>query len=188
MSYAIASSVSSHVCAAARPGRKAPAPLRSAAAPVRARNVIRQRVTCEAARDDDAPNAKAYAASSRRATLLGSAATAAAAAAAAGLPLPALAASECPTVDTAPLLCFADVTSKVFFDVSIGGVPQGRIVMGLFGKDVPKTAGSAAVSPFPLASSRRRRSCQATLCGVSPCNRYPAPLYITRPRTSKMLE
>jgi hypothetical protein len=123
-------------------------------------------VTCEAARDDDAPNATAYAASSRRAALLCSTAAASAAAAAAagrdswavladvnkrvlnphflshtasqdvastmhqslaaGLPLPALAASECPTVDTAPLLCFADVTSKVFFDVSIGGVGRCR--------------------------------------------------------------
>lgn len=32
------------------------------------------------------------------------------------------------------------VTSKVFFDVEIGGKPAGRIVMGLFGETVPKTA------------------------------------------------
>ncbi|KAE9547757.1 hypothetical protein FO519_009030 [Halicephalobus sp. NKZ332] len=32
------------------------------------------------------------------------------------------------------------VTKKVFFDVSIGGTPQGRIVIGLFGDVVPKTA------------------------------------------------
>jgi peptidylprolyl isomerase len=32
-----------------------------------------------------------------------------------------------------------DVTSTVYFDVSIGGNPAGRIVMGLFGKTVPKT-------------------------------------------------
>ncbi|CAM8909912.1 unnamed protein product [Rhodiola kirilowii] len=32
------------------------------------------------------------------------------------------------------------VTHKVFFDVEINGKPAGRIVMGLFGKTVPKTA------------------------------------------------
>lgn len=34
----------------------------------------------------------------------------------------------------------AKVTTKVFFDVDIGGKPTGRIVMGLFGDVVPKTA------------------------------------------------
>lgn len=33
-----------------------------------------------------------------------------------------------------------EVTSKVFFDVEIGGEAVGRIVMGLFGETVPKTA------------------------------------------------
>ncbi|KAF5827103.1 peptidyl-prolyl cis-trans isomerase [Dunaliella salina] len=33
-----------------------------------------------------------------------------------------------------------EVTNKVFFDIEIGGKPAGRVVMGLFGKAVPKTA------------------------------------------------
>ena len=33
-----------------------------------------------------------------------------------------------------------EVTNRVFFDIEIGGEKAGRIVMGLFGKDVPKTA------------------------------------------------
>merc|ERR1711881_249667 len=33
-----------------------------------------------------------------------------------------------------------EVTTKVYFDIEMGGKPAGRIVMGLFGKSVPKTA------------------------------------------------
>lgn len=32
------------------------------------------------------------------------------------------------------------VTHKVFFDITIGGAPAGRVVMGLYGDVVPKTA------------------------------------------------
>lgn len=32
------------------------------------------------------------------------------------------------------------MTSKCFFDIEIGGESVGRIVLGLFGDDVPKTA------------------------------------------------
>merc|ERR1712078_669255 len=33
-----------------------------------------------------------------------------------------------------------EVTDKVYFDMEMGGKPAGRIVMGLYGKTVPKTA------------------------------------------------
>ncbi|KAL6544525.1 hypothetical protein OROMI_023387 [Orobanche minor] len=33
-----------------------------------------------------------------------------------------------------------EVTHKVYFDVEIDGKPAGRVIMGLFGKTVPKTA------------------------------------------------
>ena len=34
----------------------------------------------------------------------------------------------------------AEVTDRVYFDISIDNQPAGRIVMGLYGKTVPKTA------------------------------------------------
>ena len=34
------------------------------------------------------------------------------------------------------------VTQKAYLDISIGGEPKGRIVIGLFGKTVPKTVGN----------------------------------------------
>merc|ERR1711968_357933 len=33
-----------------------------------------------------------------------------------------------------------EVTDKVYFDIEMGGTPAGRITIGPFGKDVPKTA------------------------------------------------
>jgi hypothetical protein len=32
------------------------------------------------------------------------------------------------------------ITSKVFFDIDIAGEPAGRVVIGLYGNEVPKTA------------------------------------------------
>ncbi|KAJ8452695.1 hypothetical protein Cgig2_005031 [Carnegiea gigantea] len=50
-----------------------------------------------------------------------------------------------------------EVTHKVFFDIEIDGKPAGRIIMGLFGKTVPKTAGKAFIffnkHGIPLNSS-----------------------------------
>jgi peptidylprolyl isomerase len=51
--------------------------------------------------------------------------------------IPSLHAQESAKASTDPMT--AEVTNQVYFDVSIGGEPAGRIVMGLFGKDVPKT-------------------------------------------------
>ena len=31
-----------------------------------------------------------------------------------------------------------EITDKVYFDITIGGIPAGRIVFGLYGKTVPK--------------------------------------------------
>ncbi|WVZ78595.1 hypothetical protein U9M48_026283 [Paspalum notatum var. saurae] len=39
----------------------------------------------------------------------------------------------------------AKITSKVFFDIQIDGKPAGRIVIGLFGDTVPKTAGEKGI-------------------------------------------
>ena len=43
-------------------------------------------------------------------------------------------------VDAAGVTPISTVTKKVFFDVDIDGKDAGRIVFGLFGDDVPKTA------------------------------------------------
>lgn len=37
-----------------------------------------------------------------------------------------------------------EVTQKVFMDLTVGGKPAGRLVLGLFGNDVPRTAANFA--------------------------------------------
>ena len=37
-----------------------------------------------------------------------------------------------------------EVTKKVFMDLTVGGKPVGRIVLGLFGNEVPRTAANFA--------------------------------------------
>lgn len=32
-----------------------------------------------------------------------------------------------------------EVTDKVYMDLTVGGKPAGRVVLGLFGRDVPRT-------------------------------------------------
>ena len=44
------------------------------------------------------------------------------------------------------------VTQKVFFDLTIGGQPAGRVTMGLYGDDVPKTAENFRSVAFTLCS------------------------------------
>lgn len=47
---------------------------------------------------------------------------------------------ESETNNDAPSKPQAEITSRVYFDVSLDQVPAGRIVMGLYGNVVPKTA------------------------------------------------
>lgn len=54
--------------------------------------------------------------------------------------LAAFVAGLAPNIASADDPMTAEVTHQVYFDVAIGSEPAGRIVMGLFGSDVPKTA------------------------------------------------
>ena len=53
-----------------------------------------------------------------------------------------------------------EVTQKVFMDLTVGGKPVGRIVLGLFGNDVPRTAAN-----FAALGKRHRLAC-SRLCIV----------------------
>lgn len=47
--------------------------------------------------------------------------------------------SVCGSVQASP-----EITQKVFMDITVGGEPFGRVVLGLYGNDVPKTAANFA--------------------------------------------
>ena len=54
----------------------------------------------------------------------------------------------------------ADVTQKVYFDLQAGDEPLGRVILGLYGNDVPKTAANfaalCAVQRIQLAAAPPR--------------------------------
>ena len=57
------------------------------------------------------------------------------------------------------------VTKKVFFDLTIGGQPAGRVTMGLYGNDVPKTAENFRSVLFPAYPC----TCPPLTCMLSGC-------------------
>lgn len=59
---------------------------------------------------------------------------------------------------TNALLYSQDVTTKVFFDIEIAGGDKGRVVLGLFGNDVPKTVVSYLESCYPYLITRIERA------------------------------
>jgi len=51
-----------------------------------------------------------------------------------------------------------EVTDRVFMDLTVGGKPAGRIILGLFGKDVPRTAANFKALGGSLRPSSIRSS------------------------------
>jgi cyclophilin family peptidyl-prolyl cis-trans isomerase len=61
-----------------------------------------------------------------------------------------------------------EVTQKVFFDIAVDGAPSGRVVMGLYGNDVPKTvANFVALGEPPPPPPPRPRARLAALAGTA---------------------
>lgn len=58
-----------------------------------------------------------------------------------------------------------DVTQKVYFDIAVNGKTAGRLVLGLFGKDVPRTAANFAA----LGKLTAHRVLHFTLPPVAAC-------------------
>ena len=62
------------------------------------------------------------------------------------------------------------MTDKVFFDLTVGGKPAGRVVIGLFGDVVPKTAANFValgnVSQLDVTNKIASMACHP-FCGVA---------------------
>lgn len=65
------------------------------------------------------------------------------------------------------------VTDRVYFDMTIGGKPAGRITMGLFGNAVPKT----------VENFRCHATCYEchVMLSLAPCKRYSVLLMAVSP-------
>lgn len=55
-----------------------------------------------------------------------------------------VAAATLAVLQARPASAEPDVTQKVYFDIAVNGKTAGRLVLGLFGKDVPRTAANFA--------------------------------------------
>ena len=66
------------------------------------------------------------------------------------------------------------VTDKVFFDLTMGGKPAGRVVIGLFGDVVPKTAANFValgnVSQLDVTNKIASMACHPFLWCCLECN------------------
>lgn len=66
-----------------------------------------------------------------------------------------------------------DITNKVFFDVEIEGGDKGRIVMGLFGANVPKTVENFVSNSSYLWIPKIYRFCSIYVFNfLFPCGQY----------------
>ena len=72
-------------------------------------------------------------------------------------------------------LAAADVTQKVYFDLQAGDEPLGRVILGLYGNDVPKTAANFAAL-CALSATILQQHHLAAAWGKSACPFFQACL------------